>query len=146
MSDVTKASCIFEPKHELLMHFVGFSQRLLAFNIDLIPFLVLLYALNFILPNSSYDPFIIGSVYLLYFTAFESSSWRASPGKRYLRLMIVDKNKQPVHAGKLLLRNLLKLVSLLLFFIGFIMILFHEKRQGLHDYLLGTYVIQQPGE
>lgn len=120
--------------------YAGFSQRLLAHNIDLLPILLILYGSTFIFPKVGLDWLIFLVIYLGYNIGFELSSWRATPGKRWSKIHVEPDNQKnsPI---RIIFRNLLKVVSLLLFFLGFAMIIFNIKRKGLHDYLAGTVVV-----
>jgi uncharacterized RDD family membrane protein YckC len=120
--------------------YAGFSRRLLAHNIDLLPILILLYGSSLIFSNTGFDWVIYSIIYLGYHTLFELSSWSATPGKRWTKIHVSsdDLKTTPV---KIIIRNLSKILSLLLLFSGFIMIIFHPKQKGLHDYLAGTLVL-----
>ena len=82
-------------------------------------------------------------VVLLYFTWFESSRYQATPGKLAVGMIVVDLAGQRISFQKALIRNLSKIVSGLLLDVGFIMIGFTEKRQGLHDMIAGTTVVMK---
>lgn len=124
------------------MTYAGFSQRLLAHNIDLIPILGLFY-LSTLIPRTGYDFFILGGIYIGYYTIFELSPWRATPGKKWVGIHVesdMENQSMPIPV-KIILRNGTKIISLILLFGGFIMILFHSKRKALHDYIGGTVVL-----
>ncbi len=123
-----------EPKY------AGFSRRLLAHNIDLIPILVLLYGITFLIPPSSYDWILYSLIYFTYHIAFELSHWKATPGKRWCKIHVENERKEN-EALWAIIRNLTKIASLLMFFTGFVMILFNERCKGFHDYLAGTVVL-----
>lgn len=78
---------------------------------------------------------------MIYYIAFESSNWNATPGKRWSKLKVLGNEKSKPKFYQSALRNLFKIVSLLFFFGGFIMIIFTTKRQGLHDFIGGTMVL-----
>ena len=80
----------------------------------------------------------------LYFTIFEISGWMATPGKKILGLQVTDLNGQQIGFGRANGRYWGKIVSALLLMVGFIMIAFTEKKQGLHDIMAGTLVIKKP--
>lgn len=80
----------------------------------------------------------------LYFTVFEISGWQATPGKKILGLKVTDMDGQQIGFGKANIRYWSKIVSALLLMIGFIMIAFTEKKQGLHDIFAKTLVIKKP--
>ncbi len=121
------------------LRYVGFSQRLFAHNIDLLPVFALLYGSTFIFPKSGFDWLLFSVIYFGYNIGFELSNWRATPGKRMAKIHVeIDEQKHPI---RVVLRNLLKIFSLLLFFAGFVVIIFNIRRKGLHDYLAGTVVV-----
>ena len=77
----------------------------------------------------------------------ESSSWQATLGKKVLGLVVVDENGQRISLAKGIGRYFGKILSALIVLIGFIMVAFTEKKQGLHDMLAGTLVLKgAPGE
>ncbi|MBC6400743.1 MAG: RDD family protein [Ekhidna sp.] len=119
--------------------YASFYQRLLAHNIDLIPILGLFY-LTTLLINSKFDIIIMGSIYIFYNISFELSSLKATPGKKWNKISIENDSSRS-KVLNVILRNFLKPLSLILFFLGFVMMLFNSKRQGLHDYIAGTIVL-----
>jgi uncharacterized RDD family membrane protein YckC len=77
----------------------------------------------------------------LWFTIPESSYWQGSVGKRLLGLKVTDKFGHRISFGRANGRYWGKVVSGLFFGIGFLMIGFTEKKQGLHDRLAGSLVV-----
>jgi len=122
------------------LQYARFSQRLMAHNIDLLPILLLLYGSTFILPKIGIDWLFFLLIYLTYNIAFELSGWQATPGKRWTKIHVqIDGDRRQPH--RIILRNVLKIFSLLIFFLGFVLIIFNSRRKGLHDYLAGTVVL-----
>lgn len=81
-----------------------------------------------------------------YFAGMESSSWQATVGKKALGLVVTDLNGQRISLGRAIGRYFGKILSALILLIGFIMVAFTERKQGLHDMLAGTLVLKgQPG-
>lgn len=80
----------------------------------------------------------------LYYACFESSEWQATPGKRLLKLKVMDEAGDPISFGLAVWRYLLKYLSALILGIGYLMILFTEKKQGLHDKIAGTVICLDP--
>lgn len=78
----------------------------------------------------------------IYFALMESSSWQATLGKKLLKLKVIDMNGYPISFGKATGRYFGKLLSSMICLIGFIMAAFTEKKQGLHDMLASTLVVQ----
>ena len=79
----------------------------------------------------------------LYFAFMESSDKQASLGKMVLKLKVTDLNGKRIDFARATGRYFSKILSTIILFIGYIMILFTEKRQGLHDLIANTLVIQE---
>jgi uncharacterized RDD family membrane protein YckC len=77
---------------------------------------------------------------LLYFAVFESSSWQATPGKKIIGVKVTDLQGERITLGKAILRNVGRIASSVLY-IGYIIIGFTQKKQGLHDMIAGTLVV-----
>ena len=80
----------------------------------------------------------------LYFTLCESSTWQATLGKRMLSLRVTDLHGRRIGFGQANGRYWSKIISGLLLFMGFLMVGFDRKKQGLHDKLAGTLVVRVP--
>ena len=78
----------------------------------------------------------------LYFALMESSSWQATLGKRALGLRVVDENGQRISFLRATGRYLGKYISEFLLFLPYLMVAFTQKKQGLHDMMANTLVIQ----
>ena len=120
--------------------YATFWQRLLAHNIDVLVILGLFYLYSLV-PSTKYDSIAFICIYLLYYASFESSPWRATPGKKWTKLSVVPQRPTSNLFFAIILRNGLKILSLVVFFGGFIMISLNTKRQGLHDFIAGTVVL-----
>lgn len=120
--------------------YAGFSKRLLAHNVDLLPILILLYASSLIIPKTAYDWVFYSLIYFGYHIMFELSPWRATPGKRWAKIYVAPE-KGDTKIIFIVIRNLAKVISLIFLFGGFILIIFSNKRKALHDYLAGTVVL-----
>ena len=82
----------------------------------------------------------------LYFAGFESSRSQATPGKVLMSLVVTDLQGQKPTFARTTLRFAGKFISTLIIFIGFLMIGFTKKRQGLHDKIAGCLVLLQDEE
>jgi uncharacterized RDD family membrane protein YckC len=78
-------------------------------------------------------------ILFFYFTLFEASAWQATPGKRLLKIKVTSLASVRISLGKSALRFLSKILSAQLL-IGYIMILFTKRKQGLHDLISKTIV------
>jgi uncharacterized RDD family membrane protein YckC len=79
----------------------------------------------------------------LYYALLESSAWQATLGKKALGLEVTDMEGRRISFGRATGRFFAKIISSLILFIGYIMIGFTEKKQGLHDMIAGTLVIRK---
>ncbi|MFB0613632.1 RDD family protein [Aurantiacibacter poecillastricola] len=148
------------------MHYAGFWIRVAAYLIDAILLgvtsVVLLSIFGFGFTGSTVssggafsatgylDP--AGNLFTLvlgiaYFAGLESSAWQATVGKKLLGLMVTDLSGNRISFLRALGRYFGKILSSLILMIGYIMVAFTGKKQGLHDMLASTLVLHgKPGE
>ncbi|MCW8838409.1 MAG: RDD family protein, partial [Thiovulaceae bacterium] len=71
--------------------------------------------------------------------------WRgATPGKKYLKIKIVDASTlKDIDNKQAVTRSLAYIVSTLAFLIGFFMVGIRKDKRALHDLIAGTSVIQE---
>ena len=79
--------------------------------------------------------------YWAYFAIMESSSKQATLGKMAMGIVVTDKNGRRISFGRAVGRNLGKIISGIILYIGYLMIAFTEKKQGLHDMMAGCVVV-----
>ncbi len=113
--------------------YAGFLSRFVAFMIDAA---ILIVAWWFV-------PFIGLLVNWLYFAYFESSERQATPGKTAMGLKVTDTDGKRLSFVTASIRYFAKFISSLVLFLGFVMIAFDAKKQGLHDKIAGTLVMKQ---
>jgi uncharacterized RDD family membrane protein YckC len=77
----------------------------------------------------------------LYFALCESSAWQATVGKLALGIRVTDLHGQRISFPRALGRYLAKVLSALLLCIGFLMVAWTQRKQGLHDLLANTLVL-----
>lgn len=135
----------------------GFWIRLLAFEIDL--FLLTIGGLGLsevlykgleyfskahtIVPVSMALFAVIG---VGYFGFFESSSWKGTPGKRFLGLRVTSMRGKRIGRSNAFARTLAAAVCAVPLFAGFVAVLFTRKKQAWHDLSAKTLVLRKPGE
>ncbi|THB65984.1 MAG: hypothetical protein D6E12_11495 [Desulfovibrio sp.] len=148
--------------------YAEFMQRFLAFGLDFVivglsTFIILTVVIGILvqmsLPEGAslrdatpqmVNPWTIAMLELgafvaqwLYFAILESSRSQGTVGKIALRIKVTDMAGRRISFTKATERYFGKMFSGLLFFYGFVMILFTEKRQGLHDILVKTLVVKR---
>jgi len=78
----------------------------------------------------------------LYFSLLESSTRRATAGKRALGLRVVTAQGQQLSFLNATGRFFAKWLSSLILGIGFLMVGFTNRKRGLHDFMADTFVIR----
>lgn len=80
---------------------------------------------------------------ILYYVFMETSKFQGTIGKIALGLKVTDLNGDKLDFSKALIRNLGKIISGMILYIGYIMAGFTEKKQGLHDMIASTLVVKK---
>jgi uncharacterized RDD family membrane protein YckC len=78
----------------------------------------------------------------LYYALMESSSKQATVGKMALGIVVTDMDGRRITFGRATGRYFAKILSALILGIGFLMVAFTERKQGLHDLLAKTLVVK----
>ena len=76
----------------------------------------------------------------LYEAFMESSSYQATLGKMIFGMKVTDLNGNRISFERATGRHFAKWLSAMILFIGYIMVGFTDRKQGLHDLLAGTLV------
>ena len=86
-------------------------------------------------------------IVLSYYVGFESSS-RATPGKIAMGLRVVSMSAEPLSLGRIVVRNVLRIVDGLpfLYLVGLITIAASRNHQRLGDMAAATTVSRAPGD
>jgi len=87
--------------------------------------------------------FVIFVIMWLYYSLLESSSKQATFGKLMFGLIVTDLNKNRVNFVKSSLRFWAKIISNIIFGIGYLMPLFTERNQALHDMIAKCLVLNK---
>ena len=150
------------------MCYAGFFRRAIALVVDmlivLIPTLIIfgpmLAVQIFSLGNnepSNTQEMLLGATVLsgqlifwgvlwLYFAFFESSTRQATWGKQLVGIKVVGKEGQRISFARASGRFFAKILSYLLFYVGFIMAAFTNRKRALHDIIAETYVVKNTYE
>lgn len=121
------------------IEYAGFWRRFGAIVID--GFILALVSLVFkVLSLNSLGLDIL--LAFLYTPFFESSELQGTPGKAFLDMRVTSLGGQRITFKKALIRYLVRIFSGLLLCFGFLMMLFTEKKQTLHDLAAETLVVR----
>ena len=151
------------PNTTPLFHgYAGFWKRyaaalidgmILFFTLFLLPFLEfflvrLLISLGFYIPyirsvDTACKTVIPVTIVWLYFALFERSSVQATPGKLAVGIKVTDMNGNRISFGRASGRHFAKIISLLVFLVGYIMAAFTSKKQCLHDFAARCLVVNK---
>ena len=124
-------------------NYASFSSRFVAQIIDSL--IIFLFGLPILIYGTEmlFFTVILPVLNLLYYVYFDSSKYKATPGKMFKGLVIIGPNGRltPYEA---LLRSLLKILSGI-FTLGIIfsLIFFSDKREGFHDRFCKSHVTSQ---
>jgi uncharacterized RDD family membrane protein YckC len=150
-------------KGAIRMVYGGFWVRFVAYLIDaiiigigstiirLVVSLLLGTGMGMLTGGGSFAVLVIGLVIStvggwLYYALMESSQRQATFGKQAFGLIVTDLNGDRIGFGQATGRYFAKILSGLILYIGFIMVGFTDRKQGLHDMIAGTLVAKaDPG-
>lgn len=145
------------------MSYAGFWKRGIAYMIDGIVFNVSIVLVSFIVVTvvgtdaptilkgmiedmSDFSRGIIGLLGPIiiwgYFAVMESSPTQGTLGKMALGIKVTDLEGNKISFGRAAARNFGKFISFIIL-IGIIMIVFTQKKQGLHDIMAGCLVVNK---
>jgi hypothetical protein len=85
-------------------------------------------------------------IWIVYCVFMESSEKQGTIGKSIMGIKVVDENGNRMELSKSLQRNLSKILSYAIVSLGFIWILFDKNKQGWHDKINKTFVVNKDFE
>jgi uncharacterized RDD family membrane protein YckC len=120
------------------MEYSGFWRRFGALVIDSLIAFAISMVLSMFSLNSYATSILVG---LLYHPFFTSSKLQGTPGKNLLGIRITDLQGRRISFKKSMIRYLMSIVSGVLLCLGYLLMLFTEKKQTLHDLAAETVVV-----
>jgi uncharacterized RDD family membrane protein YckC len=135
--------------------YAGFWRRFAAYWIDIFVFVSIELFINAArgIPLNSRQPtdpleiakglFINLFIFWLYWAICESSPWQATIGKRAMDIYVTNLKGHRLSFVQASGRFFGKVISAMILGIGFFMIAFTERKQGLHDLLAGCLVVRR---
>ena len=137
--------------------YAGFWVRVLAYLLDSVLLITVQTALSLLINltigmlgiATEGDPaintiiWLFGAVLSISYAVFFTGYCGQTPGKMALRIKVIRTDGSPVNYGRAALREVLgKFISSILLGIGYLMVAFDNRKQGLHDKIADTYVIK----
>lgn len=134
--------------------YAGFWLRFLALSLDhliitviSIPIGVIRYVVGSRNPFFAVVMVLLQIALMFGYFIFLTNKNQATIGKKLLGLRVVSEDGTSVSLGRIILRETIgRFVSMLILGIGYFMVAFTSKKQGLHDKIAGSVVISNPAE
>lgn len=137
--------------------YAGFWKRVIAFFIDWLIIVLFFAAIGLLFGGpvgAAATPALmiqleslagLGGIFVpwLYHAVLESSEQQASFGKLAMNIKVTDVQGQRVTFLRATIRHFGKVLSSMLLLIGYIMILFTARKQGLHDLIASCLVVNR---
>jgi uncharacterized RDD family membrane protein YckC len=120
----------------------GFLIRVVAAIIDGVILAIVQFILNLFIDDVGLRSLINTLLGWLYYAGMESSANQATLGKMALGMKVTDLEGNRISFLRATGRYFAKIISALILLIGFIMVAFTEKKQGLHDMIASTLVVK----
>jgi uncharacterized RDD family membrane protein YckC len=140
--------------NESPLEYLGFWSRVLATLVDCILSGILIYPLLHLVYGPMYwsstalvkgpmdfiISFVLPAIAIVMFWVAK----QATPGKMLIRAKIVDaKTGGKPTTRQMVIRYLGYYLAMIPFFVGFLLVAFDPRKQGLHDKLAGTLVVRR---
>jgi uncharacterized RDD family membrane protein YckC len=136
---------IIVEKEEMVLDLAGAGSRLISYLIDGIIVGVIGSILNYVSMNvggtlGGILAFLGVLVSLAYFTYFFGNG--QTPGMKAMKIKLIGTDgTYPIGYGKGFLRWIGMIISAMVILLGYVWILIDKKKQGWHDKIAGTYVV-----
>ena len=132
--------------------YAGFGRRLAAWVIDTVLLGIVSLIISVIIVGGDADDASRGAQVAVntiafaiawgYYAGMESSTKQGTLGKMILGIVVTDVDGQRITFMRATGRHFAKIISGLLLFIGYLMVIWTARKQGLHDIMAGTLVVQ----
>lgn len=139
-----------------------FGLRFLAASIDLILLSFLIFLLKISHPgfsnyffkemlheqSDSYTLWVMKRsslvvLWIVYSSVMDFTNRRGTIGKQFVGIVVSDNQGRKINFVTSVLRNLYKIISYIVFGLGFFYVLIDRKNRGWHDMLAGTLVLKK---
>jgi uncharacterized RDD family membrane protein YckC len=129
----------------------GFALRFGAFMFDLLPLMILLFISGFLASEFTnfsvliqYGSFGLATLFLILNFIFLAGRTGQTLGKRLIGIRIIRTDQQRATTKQIILRHVLGYpLSMTVFTLGFLWLLWDRRQQGWHDKIAGTLVVRK---
>ncbi len=124
-----------------MQSYCGFFRRFIASIIDIFVVILLFVFIGFITETQDETFCIIFVLTLwIYFAYQESSTLKGTVGKQALNLIVTDLNGNQISFKQATKRFIMKILTAIPLFMGFLLIYITSKKQAFHDLFAKTVV------
>lgn len=121
--------------------YAGFWPRLMAHNIDLMVLLPIYYVGSLFIVSNTFLLSLCVIFTFCYEVIFDCSDWGGTPGKKIMKIKIIDRSGKSINLKKSLIRSISKMITVGTLFIGYLVIILRPDKKGIHDLIAGSQVI-----
>ncbi len=125
------------------MNYATAGSRFLAFLIDVVILMVIQAILGMVVGDNASASTGLSLLVTVGYYVFYQQRMGQTVGKKAMKIKVVDASGNTPTLGIFALREVVgKFVSGIILCIGYLMILWDPKKQGLHDKIASTYVVK----
>ncbi|HAE36708.1 MAG: hypothetical protein UR85_C0013G0005 [Candidatus Nomurabacteria bacterium GW2011_GWF2_35_66] len=125
----------------VFVEFAGFWIRVLAYFIDV--FVCVIFMIPFfVFSEDTVLLEVVLSIIVLFYLVFTTKKYQATLGKMAVGIKVISEKSENLTWGQVILRETIgKIISGLIFSIGYLAVAFTSKKQGFHDLIARTLVV-----
>jgi uncharacterized RDD family membrane protein YckC len=129
----------------------GFALRFGAFMFDLLPLMILLFVSGLLASQFlafgtliQYSSFGLAAIFLVFNFIFLAGRTGQTVGKRLIGIRIITVDQRRATTKQIVMRHILGYpLSMAVFTLGFLWLLWDRRQQGWHDKMAGTLVVRK---
>ncbi|MEI4768807.1 RDD family protein [Psychrobacillus sp. FJAT-51614] len=138
----TRARNLYNQRSEL--SYAGFWQRTGATIIDLVLWIAFSLTIVLLMPiDEELITFTGFFISWMYYALLDSSSWQGTIGKKVMGISVSDLDGERISFLRATFRYFFHIFSALILYIGFLMVIFTQKKQALHDMMTSCVIVKK---
>ncbi|GAB4335846.1 MAG: RDD family protein [Flammeovirgaceae bacterium] len=124
------------------VEYAGFWVRFVASFIDGLILIIPNLLLIFLIEDQIIESIVSYIAFWPYYAIMESGESQATIGKKVMKIKVTNINGERVTFKQASIRYFAKIISTIIFLIGYIIAAFTSKKQALHDLIAETLVLK----
>lgn len=129
--------------NQLEINYAGFWQRAVATFIDVVLWVVFSLAVAFLPIDEEFYGVMGFIIAWMYYGLLDSSSWQGTIGKKVMNIAVCDLDGNRISFLRASTRYFLHILSYIILFFGYLMVVFTRRKQALHDMISGCVVVKK---